>query len=158
MGFCAGEVVVAPGCGVGIIEDVEGVEMGAELIEMYRIIIESIGVRMWVPTSRAVGDGIRRPIEATAIDEVFAMIRDTVAPKDRKNWNRRQRRYRELLMSNDPLQIAELLGELASVAQTKTLSFGERQMFERARGLLEDEFRAVCGDTIGDRMEIALAA
>ncbi len=159
MVFDEGDVVVAPGCGVGHIDSIEGVDLGGdESVQMYKIVLETNGMEMWVPTHRAVIDGIRRPMEASTVDEVLNTIRKTVAPKKRSNWNRRQRRYRELLMSNDPMQLAELLGELASVRQNKALSFGERRMYERAKSLLGAELKAACDDDVEERFEKALAA
>ena len=158
MDFCEGDMVVAPGCGVGHIEEIAGVNLGDEPIQMYKIKLDTTDVRMWVPTHRAAIDGIRRPIEKNAIPEILQTIEETKAPVKRANWNRRQRRYRELLMSNDPLQIAALLGELASVRAVKSLSFGERQMFERARDLLAAELQTTCeqSDDIVGRLEKAL--
>jgi CarD family transcriptional regulator len=170
--FDKGDVVVAPGCGVGYIESIEDIAVDAEeSVKTYKIVLDGEGgesgesttdndkmMVMWVPTHRAVIDGIRRPMEASTVDEVLDTIVKTVAPKKRSNWNRRQRRYRELLMSNDPMQLAELLGELASVRQNKALSFGERRMYERAKSLLGAELKAACNDNVEERFEKALAA
>ncbi|MCB9675216.1 MAG: hypothetical protein H6737_08870 [Alphaproteobacteria bacterium] len=150
--------MVAPGCGVGHIEDVQGVELGGDSVEMYRIVLEANGMQMWVPVARAGAEGLRPPIGPDAVEAVLAAVRDTVPPATRLNWNRRQRRYREQLMSNDPMQLAQLVGELASVRQEKTLSFGERTMFERARELLQSELSAVADAGVVERLEEALAA
>jgi len=135
------DVVVVPGCGVGKIEAIETMDTGDEPVEMYKIFVESTGVRMWVPTYRATADGFRRPLEEDRIEAVLECIRETTAPEKRATWNRRQRRYQELLMSNDPMQLAALLGELASVRQNKALSFGERKMFDRACDLMSAELQ-----------------
>lgn len=160
MVFNAGDVVVTPGCGVGHIEEIDQVDIGDEPVKMYKILLQTTGMRMWVPTYRAEVDGVRRPIETEAVAKVLKVIRETKAPKKRSNWNRRQRRYQGLLMSNDPMQLAELLGELASVRQKKTLSFGERRLFERAHGLLLAELEAACesGEDVAAKFEEALAA
>ncbi|MEZ4322264.1 MAG: CarD family transcriptional regulator [Myxococcota bacterium] len=160
MGFDAGDVVVAPGCGVGVIEDVEVVDLNGIDVEMYRIYIETTGMRMWIPIHRASVDGIRPPMQPADVDTVLSTIRETTAPEQRTNWNRRQRRYRELLMSNDPLQMAELVGELASVRHDKVLSFGERRLYEQALALIRAELEVACTESEGleDRLEDALAA
>lgn len=159
LNFAQDELVVVPGCGVGRIEAIETMETGDEPVEMYKIFVESTGVRMWVPTYRAAADGYRRPLDEDRIDAVLEMIRDTTAPDKRATWNRRQRRYQELLMSNDPMQLAALLGELASVRQAKALSFGERKMFDRACELMSTELQsATAAKNIVKRFEDALTA
>jgi len=157
--FTQEDVVVVPGCGVGKIEAIETMTAGDEPVEMYKIFVEATGVRMWVPTYRAAADGFRRPLEADRIDAVLEVIRETTAPEKRATWNRRQRRYQELLMSNDPMQLAALLGELASVRQAKALSFGERKMFDRACDLMSAELQSATeSPDVVQRFEDALAA
>lgn len=158
--FRKGDVVVAPGCGAGLVEDIEDVELGGESVQMYRIRVIDDEVRMWVPVGNARVQGIRSPVEASDVKELLQTIRDTVAPKKRATWNRRQRRYNELLMSNDPRQIAALLGELASVRSGKPLSFGERRLFDRAKRLFTAELKAAAPDPkkVVLRLDEALAA
>ena len=81
-------------------------------------------------------EAVRPPMSADEAEEVLEVVGAQAAPKERANWNRRQRRYRELLMSNEPRRMAELLGELAAVRKVKALSFGERTLFETVRDLL----------------------
>lgn len=158
--FEKGDVVVAPGCGAGLVEDIEEVELGGESVSMYRIHVIDNEVRIWVPVGTARVQGIRSPVDAAEVTTLLQTIRDTVAPKKRATWNRRQRRYNELLMSNDPQQLAELLGELASVRNGKPLSFGERRLFDRARSLLAAELRATSDrpEKVARDLEAALAA
>lgn len=159
MKFEIGDVVVMPGTGVGRIEDIVNVDVGSEDVEMYKIALETDEMSVWVPIHREVVD-IRPPLDAQSVDRVLEVIRETTAPAKRANWNRRQRRYRELLTSPDPLGMAELLGELASVKQDKALSFGERRLFDKAKKLMEAELQAAAEepDAVVKSFEDALAA
>lgn len=151
--------MVVPGAGVGRIEAIEKMDLGDDVAEMYRILVEATEMRLWIPVHRATVEGVRPPFEASRIDDLLTIIEDTEAPEKRATWNRRQRRYQELLMSNDPVQLAELLGELASVRQRKALSFGERKLFDRAWDLMQVELTACsAGDEVVQRFAEALAA
>lgn len=158
--FEKGDCVVAPGCGVGHVEAIEVMEMDKKEVPMYRIRVEDNDVVMWIPHVAAGEQGLRTPMKATKIDSVLEDVRKTTAPLKRATWNRRQRRYREQIMSNDPSEIGKLLGELSSARQRKPLSFGERLMFERARKLLEHELlvAAKVPSTVSARLDEALAA
>lgn len=159
MRFNEGDLVVVPGAGVGRIEAIEKMDLGDDAAEMYRIMVEATEMRLWIPVHRAAVDGVRAPFEASKIDQLLGIIEATEAPEKRATWNRRQRRYQELLMSNDPLQLAELLGELASVRQRKALSFGERKLFDRAWDLMQVELTACAADDdVVKRFADALAA
>lgn len=146
MSFEVGDYVVAPGCGVGVVESIEAIELGDTPTKMYKIHLESNDTTMWVPTWRVGVDGIRSPMTPEIVAKAMETMAETEAPKKRANWNRRQRRYNDLLMSNDPLQMAALLGELASVRREKKLSFGERRLYDRVRDMMEAELTAALDD------------
>ncbi|MCB9743712.1 MAG: hypothetical protein H6740_14020 [Alphaproteobacteria bacterium] len=149
-----------PGCGVGRIDAVESMDVGGDAVQLYRITLEKDQARMWIPTHRAEAEGLRPVMSADRVKQTWEVISSREAPEKRANWNRRQRRYNEMLMSNKPLEMAEVLGELAAVRETKSLSFGERRIFERVRELLVGEIAAARGESreeIEARMESTLA-
>ena len=154
------ELVVVPGCGVGRIEAVEEMDVEGEEVELYRIDLGEGNGRMWVPTHLVNAQGVRRVMTGDSAVEAWRVIEAQEAPDERQNWNRRQRRYNEKLMSNEPLEMAELLGELAAVRNKKELSFGERKIFDRVRELLIEELAAATEQTrnnVERRMVQALA-
>ena len=81
------------------------------------------------------------------VEQTWEVIRSQEAPDARATWNRRQRRYSEMLMSNSPRALAELLGELAAVRSEKPLSFTEKRMFRQVWDLLVGEISASTGDS-----------
>lgn len=143
--FDVDELVVVPGCGVGQIDAVEAMDVDGEHVELYRINLGEGNGRMWVPTNLVETQGLRKVMSNESAEEAWAIISAQEAPEARQNWNRRQRRYNEKLMGNEPLELAGLLGELAAVRSTKELSFGERKIFERVRELLVSEIAAASG-------------
>ena len=159
--YTVGESVVIPGCGVGAIEDIEVVDLDGDTVRTYKIFVHATSMHMWIPVAMAASKGLRSPFDEATLKTLLAAIRDTTAPAKRTNWNQRQRRYNEQLMSADPLDLAQLLGELAHVKHGgKTLSFGERRLFERARELFRSELEHTASDAeqATARLDAALAA
>jgi CarD family transcriptional regulator len=54
-------------------------------------------------------------------------------------WNRRYREYTEMLKSGSPFEVAKVLRDLYRLRSDKELSFGERQLLDKARSLLITE-------------------
>ncbi len=161
MDYGVDDLVVVPGCGVGRIEAIEKMAVEDEEVELYRIDLGDGNGRMWVPTHLVGAQGVRPVMSSERAEQTWQVIKDQEAPEKRQNWNRRQRRYNEKLMSNEPLEMAELLGELAAVRAQKELSFGERKIFERVRELLISEIAAALGEPrpkVEERMTATLAA
>ena len=84
--FEKGDVVVAPGCGAGLVEDIEEVELGGESVSMYRIHVIDNEVRIWVPVGTARVQGIRSPVDAA---EEGAGTTETAVPKRSARARRR---------------------------------------------------------------------
>lgn len=145
-----GDSVVVPGCGVGQVEAVETMDLsgtGSEE-ELFRIGFQDGDQRrMWVPVARVAEQNLRPVMSAELVEQTWEVIASQEAPDARATWNRRQRRYSEMLMSNSPRALAELLGELAAVRAEKPLSFTEKRMFRQVWDLLVGEISVSTGKT-----------
>jgi len=142
-----GETVVVPTMGVGVVEATERVDVGDAYVEAYRIDLGPEDGTFWIPQQQLGSQGLRPPISKDRLAAMWAEMLEQEAPKKRANWNRRRKRYSEMLASNEPLQLAALIGELSAVAAVKrtkkqSLSFGERQLLDKAQGLLAQEVAA----------------
>ena len=147
MQLAIGDTVVVPTMGVGVVEATEHVDVGDETVEAYRIDLGPEEGTFWIPKQQLGSQGLRQPIAEEHLGAVWAEMLEQEAPAKRANWNRRRKRYQEMLASNEPLQIAALVGELAAVQAVKrtkkqTLSFGERQLLDKAQDLLAQEVAA----------------
>ena len=159
MQVTVGESIVVPGCGVGTVEAVESMDLSGSGTpeQLYKITFEDGDQRkMWVPVDRVAEQNLRPVMSAELVEQTWEVIRSQEAPDARATWNRRQRRYSEMLMSNSPRALAELLGELAAVRSEKPLSFTEKRMFRQVWDLLVGEISASTGDSrevVEERME-----
>ena len=91
-----------------------------------------------VPADKAEEVGMRPPISADDVDDLFHLLskKDVREPT---NWSRRFKNHQEKLKSGDVYQVAEVVRNLALREVTKGLSAGEKAMLVRARGILVSE-------------------
>jgi CarD family transcriptional regulator len=139
MQFNVGDKAVYPAHGVGIIRDVITREMDGEKITFYVLKILDNGMTISVPVDNARSIGMRSVVAREQIDKVYEILKDRDVPTDNQTWNRRYRDYMSKIKTGDPLEVAKVLRDLALLKADKPLSFGERKMFDQARGLLVQE-------------------
>jgi len=151
MAFTIGDKAVYPAHGVGIIKDIENLEMEGQVYRTYVLKILDNGMTIKVPVDNADAIGLRDIIPEDAVDKVYEVLRDRDAPADKQTWNRRYREYMNKIKTGDPLEVAAVLRDLALLKVEKTLSFGERKMYDQAHSLIVQEL-AVARDV--DEQEI----
>jgi RNA polymerase-interacting CarD/CdnL/TRCF family regulator len=144
------DLVVVPGLGVGRVEGLQEVSIGAGPVPFFCIDMGEESGLFWVPEDNVDACGIRRPMDKATAAGLIERIVEQEAPRKRANWRRRQKRYQETLVSNCPETLAEMIGELVAVRAAKrvkkqTLSFGESRLLERAMAMLFDELTLVTG-------------
>lgn len=139
MNFAAGESVVVPNWGLGEVAGRESLTIDDSDVKMVRIDIASEKKHMWVPEGRLQAECVRPVMSPNQVDKALDVIASCTAPEKRVTWNRRQRRYNELVATNTPQSLAEVMGELAAVRRGKRLSFTERRLFDRVRDQLTAE-------------------
>ena len=156
MQFEVGDKDVVPSHGVGIVKEISRVEMDGDTYEMYVIKILDNGLTYSVPVNNLGANGIREVIPLEAVDKVYEVLRDRDTPADKQTWNRRYREYMNKIKTGDPLEVAAVLRDLARLKSEKTLSFGERKMYDQAHSLIVQEVavaRDVDEQVIKDEIE-----
>lgn len=146
MDFEIGQKAVFPAHGVGVIREIETMEFEGITYQFYvmKILNDASIVRQNVDT--AIAEGMRHIIPADAVDRVLDVLRDRSQPADKQTWNRRYREYTQKIKTGDPLEVAAVLRDLALLKSEKTLSFGERKMYDKAFDLVMQEL-AVARDS-----------
>jgi CarD family transcriptional regulator len=139
MPFAVGDKAYVPNHGVGIVKEIVSVDMGGTQYKMYQIMILENGLKYSVPVDAVGANGIREVISTAAVEKVFEVLRDKDTPADKQTWNRRYREYTTKIKTGDPLEVAAVLRELARLKAEKTLSFGERKMYDQAHSLIVQE-------------------
>ena len=161
MEFNVGDKVVYPAQGVGIIRDVVTADIDGEKATFYVVKILDNGMTVRVPVRNARANGMRGVIAGEHVEKVYDILRDRDVPTDNQTWNRRYRDYTSKIKTGDPLEVAKVLRDLALLKAEKTLSFGERTMYDQARNLLVQEI-AVAKDadekTVGEEIDALFQA
>lgn len=139
MRFQVGEKAVYPAHGVGVIKDIQNLELEGQTYETYVLKILDNGMTIQVPVDNADAIGLREIIPVEAVERVYEVLRDRDTPADKQTWNRRYREYMNKIKTGDPLEVAAVLRDLALLKADKTLSFGERKMYDQAYSLVVQE-------------------
>ncbi len=141
--FQVGDKAVVPNQGVGVIKEIESLTLGGAETRFYVVKLLDNGGTFRFPVGRAAANNVREVMPASLIDEVNVVLRDRDKAADKQTWNRRYREYTKKITTNDPLEVAAVLRDLAVLRLGKALSFGERKMYDRAYGLIVQELSAV---------------
>jgi CarD family transcriptional regulator len=138
MAFKVGDRVVYPHHGAAVIERKETKEVFGEKTEYFVLKVAHGDLTLSVPLDKAEEVGMRPPISADDVDDLFHLLgkKDVREPT---NWSRRFKNHQEKLKSGDVYQVAEVVRNLALRETTKGLSAGEKAMLVRARGILVSE-------------------
>ena len=139
MEFEIGDKAVYPAHGVGRIQDIETMEFEGEELTFYLLKILDNAMSIKVPVQNAEAIGMRNIIPASDVEGVYEILRDRETPPDNQTWNRRYREYMNKIKTGDPIEVAKVLRDLAIMKMDKNLSFGEKKMYDQARGLLVQE-------------------
>ena len=159
MAFKVGDRVVYPHHGAAVIERKETKTAFGEKKEYFILRMAHGDLTLSVPSDKAEEVGMRSPISAEDVDDLFQLIgkKDVREPT---NWSRRFKNHQEKLKSGDVYQVAEVVRNLALREVSKGLSAGEKSMLVKARGVLVSELSFaldVTEDDALDRLQKQLA-
>ena len=139
MSFKIGDRAVYPAHGVGVIEGIETREIAGTTQTFYVLKIMENGMTIMVPTRNADNIGMREVIAEDKLEAVFDILRERGVKLDSQTWNRRYREYMGKIKTGSVFEVAKVLRDLSILKTTKSLSFGERKMFDIAKSLLVKE-------------------
>jgi len=138
MAFKVGDRVVYPHHGAAVIEKKETRDVFGAKTEYFVLKVAHGDLTLAVPADKAEEVGMRPPISAEDVDDLFQLLgkKDVREPT---NWSRRFKNHQEKLKSGDVYQVAEVVRNLALREASKGLSAGEKAMLVKARGVLVSE-------------------
>ena len=136
--FHIGDKVVYPNHGVGIIEQISSRTMGETVEKFYLLKIKSSSLKVMVPFHNVGTVGLRRVVKNGEIQKIVGFLEDG-ACENSADWKDRFKENSERMRTGSLLEVASVLKGLLVLNQSKTLSFREKKMLERARYLLVSE-------------------
>jgi CarD family transcriptional regulator, regulator of rRNA transcription len=142
LSFQAGETVVYPGHGLGVITGIEEQEVAGFKLDLLVLSLDSGKVTVRIPTAKAKSSGLRKLSEPAVANQALEILSGKARSK-RGMWNRRAADYQERMGSGQLTAVAEILRDLNRGPQQEEASYSERQIFEGALDFMMKEIAAV---------------
>ena len=158
MTFEIGDKVIYPNHGLGIVERIEDKTILGTTCGFYHLRIAANDTTVLVPLSNVDGVGLRRAIDDGEVDRLFKLLGDGKIDAQ-QNWKGRFKDNSEKMRTGSIYDVADVLKSLTLLSKSKSLSFREKRMLDRARFLIITEVSEVVRETaptIETRMDQAL--
>ena len=144
LAFKAGEYVVYPTHGVGLVTGIEKETIAGQNLRLVVVTFDNDRMTLRVPTDKMDSSGLRKVSSKKIMDDAVTTLKGKAKVK-RTMWSRRAQEYETKINSGDPISIAEVVRDLFRNVGQPDQSFSERQIYEVALERLAGEFAAVDG-------------
>ncbi len=142
MTFQIGDKVIYPNHGLGVIERIEEKTILGTTCGFYHLRISSNDTTVLVPLGNADGVGLRPAIGDGEVERLFKILGDGKIDSQ-QNWKGRFKDNSDRMRTGSIYDVAEVLKSLTFLSRSKTLSFREKRMLDRARFLIISEVSEV---------------
>jgi CarD family transcriptional regulator len=156
--FQVGDKVIYPNHGLGVIERIEEKTILGTTCGFYSLRIAANETTVLVPVTNADGVGLRRAIDDDEVTRLFRLLGDGKIDSQ-QNWKGRFKDNSERMRTGSIYDVAEVLKSLTCLSRSKSLSFREKRMLDRARFLVISEVSEVIQEpveSVGTRVDRAL--
>ncbi|PWT79511.1 MAG: hypothetical protein C5B57_13840, partial [Blastocatellia bacterium] len=156
--FQVGDKVIYPNHGLGIVERIEEKTILGTTCGFYHLRIVANETTVLVPVSNVDGVGLRRAISDEEVERLFGLLGDGKID-NHQNWKGRFKDNSDKMRSGSIFEVADVLKNLTFLAKSKSLSFREKRMLDRAKFLIISEVSEVMRETapaIEARVDTAL--
>jgi CarD family transcriptional regulator len=147
--FEVGDKVIYPNHGLGIVERIEEKTILGTTCGFYHLRIVANETTVLVPLANVDGVGLRRAISDEDVDRLFGVLGDGKID-NHQNWKGRFKDNSDKMRSGSIYEVADVLKSLTFLAKSKSLSFREKRMLDRAKFLIISEVSEVVRQSAGD--------
>lgn len=151
--YSAGDKVLYPVHGAGIIRQIRKVEILGETKEYYLLRVPCGDMEVMIPVDSCDDIGVRPVVTREEIDEAISVLGGESTPMS-GNWNKRYRENMNKIKSGNILSVAEVVRNLTRNDRRNSLSAGEKKMLSNARKVLQSEIMLVKDVTEEDALEM----
>jgi CarD family transcriptional regulator len=145
--FEVGDKVIYPNHGLGIVERIEEKTILGTTCGFYHLRIVANDTTVLVPVSNVDGVGLRRAIGDDDVERLFGLLGDGKID-NHQNWKGRFKDNSDKMRSGSIYEVADVLKSLTFLAKSKSLSFREKRMLDRAKFLIISEVSEVMRETV----------
>ena len=146
MTFEVGDKVIYPNHGLGIVERIEEKTILGTTCGFYHLRIVANETTVLVPVANVDGVGLRRAISDEDVERLFGLLGDGKID-NHQNWKGRFKDNSDKMRSGSIYDVADVLKSLTFLAKSKSLSFREKRMLDRAKFLIISEVSEVMRET-----------
>jgi CarD family transcriptional regulator len=140
--FQIGDKVIYPNHGLGIVQRIEEKTILGTTCGFYHLRIVANETMVLVPVSNVDGVGLRRAISDDEVERLFGLLGDGKID-NHQNWKGRFKDNSDKMRSGSIFEVADVLKSLTFLAKSKSLSFREKRMLDRAKFLIVSEVSEV---------------
>ena len=144
MAFEIGDKVIYPNHGLGIIERIETKTIMGTTCGFYQLRMAN-ETTVFVPVDNVDGVGLRRAITDEEVERLFSLLGDGKIDSH-QNWKGRFKDNSDRMRTGSIYDVVEVLKSLTFLAKSKSLSFREKRMLDRAKFLVVSEITEVLGE------------
>lgn len=146
MTFQVGDKVIYPNHGLGVVERIEEKTILGTTCGFYHLRIVSNETTVLVPLDNADSVGLRRAIGDEEVERLFGELRKGKID-NHQNWKGRFKDNSDKMRSGSIYDVADVLKSLTYLSRSKSLSFREKRMLDRAKFLIVSEISEVMSET-----------
>ena len=147
MAFEIGDKVIYPNHGLGIIERLETKTIMGTTCGFYQLKMAN-ETTVFVPVDNVDGVGLRRAITDGEVERLFDLLGDGKI-ESHQNWKGRFKDNSDRMRTGSVYDVVEVLKSLTFLSKSKSLSFREKRMLDRAKFLVVSEISEVLGEKTG---------
>src|SRR5437763_2105706 len=144
--FEVSDKVIYPNHGLGIVERIEEKTILGTTCGFYHLRIVANDTTVLVPVANVDGVGLRRAITDDEVERLFSLLGDGKID-NHQNWKGRFKDNSDKMRSGSIYEVADVLKSLTFLAKSKSLSFREKRMLDRAKFLIISEVSEVMRET-----------
>ena len=138
MTFQVGDKVIYPNHGLGIVERVEEKTILGTTCGFFHLRIVANDTTVLVPVANVDNVGLRKAITDEEVERLFGLLSDGKID-NHQNWKGRFKDNSDKMRTGSIYDMADVLKSLTFLSKSKSLSFREKRMLDRARALIVTE-------------------
>ena len=158
MTFQVGDKVIYPNHGLGVVDCIETKTILGTTCGFYHLRMAASDTSVLVPLDNVESVGLRRAVSDREIAKLFTLLGDGKIDRH-QNWKGRFKDNSDKMRTGSIYDVVDVLKSLTCLSKSKSLSFREKRMLDRAKFLVVSEISEVLGeesDLIDTRVDRAL--
>ena len=147
--FQVGDKVIYPNHGLGIVERVEEKTILGTTCGFFHLRIVANDTTVLVPVANVDNVGLRKAITDEEVERLFSLLSDGKID-NHQNWKGRFKDNSDKMRTGSIYDMADVLKSLTFLSKSKSLSFREKRMLDRAKALIISEISEVMRQKAND--------